>query len=320
MSTPYWPDKPRVLMSYAYRGSTTVNDSLAYAARCDLLIDSGAFTALSLGIKIDRSEYVDFLLKERAYITHAASLDVIGDWKASARNFEWMRGKLADQVSLIPAWHLGSPLKELDRLCKTEPYVAIGGCVPYSKRPKLLMKHLIQAHQVARKHGTELHGLGVTGKETMTRLPWASVDSSSWTAGHRFGGAHLTDERGKMHTVPFGRKLTPEQRKLVRAYEGDPRRVQHPDFNLVGRAGEQGRQDRYWSNVAAARAFYNIEGKLRARNKTAFRLYLVTSSPVYTEEAMDAHALGSPFATREEKQARQADEHVNAAATMITPG
>lgn len=297
MST-YWPDKARVLLSFAYRGAVTTDDSLAYGgSTADFLIDSGAFTAFTKGEKIDRVEYCEWLLKEAKYITHAAALDVIGDWKASAKNYEWMLNRLGDKVKILPAWHLGSPLEELDRLCRETDYMAIGGCVPYSKQPKVLMRHLIQAHKVAAKHGTKLHGLGITGRETMTRLPWHSVDSSAWQSGHRFGGMILSDRRGQQRTINIGKPLPVEDKALVRAYGGDPARVSAYDFNLVARAGvDQARKDRTWTNMASARGFQNIEGHLRAKHGTKFSLYLATPSQIYAVEAIKGHGLGSPFA------------------------
>lgn len=300
----YWPDRPRVLLSYAYRQSVTMNDSLAYANGADLLIDSGAFTAFTKGEQIDKAEYCDWLVKESRFINHAAALDVIGDWKASARNYEWMLNRLGDRVHVVPAWHLGSPHAELERLCKEADYVAIGGCVPYAKQPKVLMRHLIQAHKIARKHGTKLHGLGITGKESMVRLPWHSVDSSSWQSGHRFGGLILSDQRGKLVSLHIGHPLNREESELVRAYDGDPARVSSEGFNLVKKAGvEQARKDRTWTNMSAARGFQNVEGHLRAKHGTEFHLYLATPQASYAAEAIEAHKLGSPFSHKRPSKA-----------------
>lgn len=300
----YWPDRPRVLLSFAYRQSVTMNDSLAYANGADLLIDSGAFTAFTKGDQIDKGDYCDWLAKESRFINHAAALDVIGDWRASARNYEWMLNRLGDRVHVVPAWHLGSPHEELERLCKEADYVAIGGCVPYAKQPKVLMRHLIQAHKIARKHGTKLHGLGITGKESMVRLPWHSVDSSSWQSGHRFGGLILSDQRGKLVSLHIGHPLNREESELVRSYDGDPARVSSEGFNLVKKAGvEQARKDRTWTNMSAARGFQNVEGHLRAKHGTEFHLYLATPQASYAAEAIEAHKLGSPFSHKRPSRA-----------------
>ena len=292
-----WPDRPRILLSFAYRKSVTVNDSLAYLGGADVMIDSGAFTAFTQGKAIDMAEYTEWILKERQRITHAAALDVIGDWKASARNYERMLSIVGDRLHVVPAWHIGSPLSELLRLCKEAGYVAIGGCVPYAKRPKLLMRHLVQAHKVAQSSGAKLHGLGVTGRTTMTQLPWRSVDSSSWQTGHQYGNMSLAGRAGEFVAIPFSRPLTLSQSSLVRAYGGNPARVAAPNFNLVGKDGnpDRARSDRTWVNMAAARSFMYVEGVLRRRHRSGLTLYLATPQASYATEAVDAHKLGSPY-------------------------
>jgi hypothetical protein len=286
-----------VLLSYAYVQGWA-REGTGWLADCELLVDSGAFTAFTKGQEIDRDAYCDFLARNAPEIAHAASLDVIGDWRATAATFDRMRARLDGAVSLVPAWHLGSPLEELHRLCREEPYVAIGGCVPYAKTPKILMRHLIQAHRVAAEHGTRLHGLGMTGGTSMRRLPWFSVDSSSWVGSHRFGELELTDRHGQLTKMQFGSPLTSTQAALVRAYGGDPSRVRAEDFNLIGRAGKvQGDLDREWSVMAAARSFMVLEGKIRDAQRREFHLYLASGNSQYTMQVIKAHALGSPFTT-----------------------
>lgn len=294
----YWPDKPRILLSYAYLNGPLAEVSMdgRDLSGVDFLIDSGAFTAYTLGKQINLTEYMDWLTANRRLINHAAALDVIGDWKGSAANFDIMQEAIGDKVHVIPAWHLGSPLEELARLCKTNPYVAIGGCVPYAKTPKLLMRHLIQAHKVAREYGTGLHGLGITGKVTMTALPWKSTDSSSWVSGHRFGQVVLTDRRGQNVDLPFGKPLSKEQAATVRAYGGSPSRFQDSNFGLIGKIGkEQGEKDRAWIASSAARSIMHQEGLLRTKHGTEFNCYLASSPGQYNDWAIDGHRLGSPF-------------------------
>ena len=291
-----WPDQPRMLLSYAYFAQWDVPTFQEHhRLGADMLIDSGAFTAATKGKTVNISEYTAWLKERGPYITHAASLDVIGDWRASSRNHDWQRAKLGDDFPLLPAWHLGSPLEELDRLCRENGYVAIGGCVPYARRPDLLMRHLIQAHRVAREHGTKLHGLGITGRQAMYRLPWASVDSSSYSGSVRFGSVALSDREGRFHSIAYGKKLTPEHRRLVRAYGGDPARVEDRSFALVKRAGkEQGGVDRTWTAEASMRAYIQVEPFLRRKHRSEFRLYLAMVD-FYVPFTYRAWGAGEPF-------------------------
>jgi hypothetical protein len=292
-----WPDQPRMLLSYAYFAQWDVPTFRTHAG-ADILVDSGAFTAATQGKSVDIAEYTDWLAEREGLINHAASLDVIGDEKASARNHEWQRSRLGDRVDLLATWHLGSSLPELHRLCRENDYLAIGGCVPYAKRPELLMRHLVQAHKIAREHGTRLHGLGITGRTAMFRLPWGSVDSSSWATAHRYGQLNVADRFQKIHSITYGQRQDLQERRLIRAYGGNPTRVEDPGFNLIGKVGKvQGDADRRWSINAAIRSTMSSEPFLRAKHGTDLRIYFAMG-PSYVEQFYEAWRAGSPFASR----------------------
>lgn len=287
-----WPDRPRILISYAYLQG---HPSLAKFAGDDLIVDSGAFTAWSLGKPVQIEKYADYLVENRKHIDHAVALDVIGDWKQSAKNYDRLASMLAGRVPMVPIWHIGSPLSEMERLCREYDYVAIGGAVPYAKRPKMLMQHLIPAHKIARDAGVKLHGLGVTGKTAMMRLPWYSADSSGWVSSHRFGSLGLKDARGHEQKIQFGKPLTHEHRKIIRAYDGDPGRVASPDFCLISKAGEQGRRDREWAGVSAARSVMFSEVLHRRKHSSPFHVHLVTGGDDYSGWIRDAWSAGTPW-------------------------
>lgn len=292
-----WPSQPRMLLSYAYFAQwdlPTFREHHGLGA--DLLIDSGAFTAATQGKKVSIQEYTDWLRERGEFIAHAASLDVIGDWRGTARNYDWQRSRLGDSFPIIPTWHLGSPLEELHRLCADHDYMAIGGCVPYAKRPQMLMRHLVQAHKIAREHGTKLHGLGITGRTAMFRLPWESVDSSSWATAHRYGQLNIADRFQKIHAISYGDRQTLQDRRLIRSYGGDPERVEDPGFNLIGKVGKiQGDKDRRWSINAAIRSTMSSEPFLRTKHRSDLRIYFAMG-PSYVEQFYEAWRAGSPFA------------------------
>lgn len=293
---PYWPDRPRLLTSFAYFAGWDLEQFQAIGD-LDIIVDSGAFTAFTKGKTINRDAYVDWLISHQPIITHALSLDVIGDWQASAANHEYMLDRLPEGFPLLPAWHLGSPIPELHRLCETYPYVAIGGCVPYARRPKVLMAHLIRAHQVAAEHGTNLHGLGITGKVSLAELPWTSVDSSSYAMVHMFGQIELVDPSYRRMNLDYGRRLSLEQRRLARAYGLDPARLESSDYALVGKTGDLGRQEREDTLLASARSALMHEGFLRAKHGRDLRLYFAATQQLwYFTTLVEAHRLGHPFA------------------------
>lgn len=290
-----WPDRVRILASYYYFKDWTV-DEVAPGHAVDLLIDSGAFSAHTQGAKISLNEYADWLRASAHRITAALTLDVIGDHLASARNTDRLQSMLGDRVTILPAWHLGSPWEELRRLCREHDYVAIGGAVPHARRVGLTMQFMIKAHQIAAEHGTRLHGLGVTGPRSMGLLPWHSVDSSGWVAGHRFGVVALADRSGKRHQIKFGLRPTPKQATIIRHYDGNPARIAAGDFALVGKTGDLGKQERAWTAVSSARSLQYIEGVLRRRHSSALGIYFVdTTNHDYLRWLIEAHDRGTPW-------------------------
>lgn len=295
-----WPDKPRLLISYAYQSVILGVIRNTKDMPLDLIVDSGAFTAASAGKVIDLNEYAEFLREHQSRISHAVTLDVIGDWRATAKNHDLMQARLPD-MDVVPTWHIGSPEHELRRLCRDFNYVAIGGAVPYAKYPKILMKHLIRVHQIAREADTRLHGLGITGKTAMMRLPWHSVDSSAWTRGHRYGGIDLTDARGQMQSVTFGTKLSMKHRQLVRAYDGDPDLIETPGFNLRSSVGDRVATDSRWVCEAAARSFMLAEVAAHRKNQAQMRLHLASTNANNLTWGARAWNLGSPFKKRGEQ-------------------
>lgn len=291
MTAPYWPDKLRLLASYAYPDA--LNNAVAIPG-VDLMVDSGAFTADSIGKKIDMDEYCEWLIRHQSNITTAVVLDVIGDWRGTARNHEIMMGKLPESITVLPVWHATSPLSELDRLCRAHDYVGIGGVTTMARTVKQFMQHSIRAHKVAELHGTKLHGLGVTGRTAMTRLPWSTVDSSTWLSGARYGNLILYGWDYRQVTARAGERPTPEATKTLRAYGGNPTRLSQKGFGTKAGGGDYQHEYR-WMCEAACRSMMIMEGYLRARHGRNARIYQACGTNVAVNIARRAYALGNPF-------------------------
>lgn len=286
-----WPERPRALVSFAFQKSLDV----AVTKGLDLIIDSGAFTASTIGQKINLHEYAENLNRYAPHATAAFNLDVIGDWTASARNFDRLRERVTDEVQLLPVWHTASPTEELARMCREYGYVGIGGAVAHASSPKRLMPALVHAHRVAREHGAQLHGLGITGSTTLFRLPWHTADSSTWQEGHRYGHSRLADRNGRFVPLRWGTQLSYDARRLVRQYGGTPERVGGRGFNQVAVVGQQALEDRSWINRAVGRSFMHIEGVLRARHRSGLRLYLAATAEHAVHDVRPAWEEGSPW-------------------------
>ena len=148
----------------------------------DIMLDSGAFSAFTRGVKINIDDYIAYI-KEHGFKVYA-SLDVIGNAEESKRNNEYMRSK---GLVPIPAYHYGEDESYLEFYCKNYPYIALGG-VAQLRTPTRVMKWLDNCFSVIKNYKTiKIHGFAITSPRLMKRYPFYSVDSTGWLQGGIFG-------------------------------------------------------------------------------------------------------------------------------------
>lgn len=195
-------EKPSILVSYAYRKAWETSRHLGFWR--EVVIDSGAFTAHTTGITIDLAAFADWVLAEKAndpLITEVFTLDVIGgDWRESLRNTEelWRRG-----VEAIPIFHVGEPTDVLKCLARDYPKVGLGGAVGYHAKVEwaaLCFREVWPA---------KLHGLGF-GAQVLDRLPFHSIDFSTWSAAH-MRGVHASHDNARLGRPPRGNYALPAE-------------------------------------------------------------------------------------------------------------
>ena len=187
----------RALLSYHYYKNTDL-EKLAAALSAsntpvDIMADSGAFSAFTLGEVIDINKYAEWVRYWSPLFTAYANLDVIGDVQATYENQLELESM---GLNPLPIFHTGEPWHYLDTYIEKYPYIMLGGMVPYSLQKQLLMPWLIQCFKRADKKSL-FHGLGLTSWYALSSLPWYSVDSSSWAAGFRYGRVPIFDDSYK---------------------------------------------------------------------------------------------------------------------------
>lgn len=173
-------DKPALLLSYAYfKTDDFVNTCQQYDWR-EVIIDSGAWTAHTLGKQVHLETYTRdckrVLAADPLRVRGVFSLDVIGDWRGSLANteFMWKAG-----VPAIPVFHYGEPWDVLTGLARDYPKIGIGGIAMDHADKKLNF-----AKQCfSRVWPKPIHGLGYGAGEFVEALPFHSVDASSWELG-----------------------------------------------------------------------------------------------------------------------------------------
>lgn len=220
------PDHPvRALLSFhAFRTQDVglLADKITVAGvRPDLFADSGAYSAHSMGVPIQLDDYVAWIARWDGLFTIIANLDVIGDHHASMHN---LRELERQGINALPVFHTTTDdLGLLEDLCEEYRYIAVGGMVSF-RRSADLFPWLVKVHKIARKHNTLLHGFGQTAQKSLLDLPWYTVDSSSWGAGHRYGIILLFDPyRGRIVRIKLDeRRKWSRYANLVREYGFDP--------------------------------------------------------------------------------------------------
>lgn len=151
----------------------------------DLLIDSGAFTIWTEGLKTGRrldlmDDYCQFLKQYRHLFWDYIAMDVIGEWKDTMRNLEHMLGQ---GLNPRPVLTLDMPLSLMPELNAVKGAVCIAGAV--GKRKTFYMQRVQLAHREVPE--SRLHGLGFCAWPEIVRLPLDSVDSSSYIRGQMTG-------------------------------------------------------------------------------------------------------------------------------------
>jgi hypothetical protein len=167
--------RPALLVSFVYLKPFLANRHL-YHYR-DWVMDSGAFSAHASGRSIDLKDYIDTckrLMVEDPTLVEVYALDVIGDWKASAKNCEimWSQG-----VPAIPCYHVGEPDSVLKGLAAEYPKIALGGCVGFKGKDRFA------AQAFTRVWPHKIHGFGFGSEKSIMALPWHSVDATNWEIG-----------------------------------------------------------------------------------------------------------------------------------------
>ena len=167
-----------------------------------LFIDSGAFSAWSVGREIDVDEYINFINNNINELSLFASVDNIpGELNRpptlkerqespilSWENYLYMRERVKDKDKLLPVFHIGEDFKYLNNMCniildgKHIPYIGLGGTVGIRDR-KIKENWFKQCFKVIRESknpDVKVHAFGMTSLQILENYPFTSADSTSW--------------------------------------------------------------------------------------------------------------------------------------------
>jgi len=269
-----------MLVSYYYFKRADFDALFAgFCEKPKVFADSGAFSAKSLGADITVGAYAAWVRRWSHHFEHYANLDVIGDWKATAKN----QAKLESLgLAPVPVFHWGSPMAELDRLCERYSFIALGGIVKLPKR--VAIPWVAECFRVAGKRAV-FHGFGATGLDLMQSFSWESFDSSSWVMPQKFGVVTLFDGR-RLRRAKYGSNASSADSTFLRRGKTQALLSRNGVTSelLLGRAPKNAGE--YQGMIAARR----LERWLQARGDAMTRpmrptLYLAINLPRHVDMA-----------------------------------
>lgn len=193
---------PHILESWHYVGRQRFVDEMRNDG-AKIFLDSGAFSAYTLGVDLSVEQYCSYINRNRDIIrvedgsVMASVLDGIGDPLQTYRNqIEMeMRG-----CKPLPCFHAGEDEKYLEYYVQNYEYITLGGMVGSSTKQlciwldRMWDRYLVDGSGRAK---IKVHGFGITAIPIMERYPWYSCDSSSWIQSAAFG-AIVTPQYGPM--------------------------------------------------------------------------------------------------------------------------
>lgn len=246
---------PHLLESYHY----IHKESFVQAIRekgDKIFLDSGAFSAYTLGVEIDLPTYCEYIkrnadiIRVEDGIVMASVLDGIGDPLQTYRNQLAME---EHGVRPLPCFHAGEDERYLEWYVANYEYITLGGMVGSSTKQLMIWLDRMWDRYLTDGAGRpriKVHGFGITSIPIMERYPWWSCDSSSW-----------------IQSAAFGSVIEPEMGPISVSDKSPSRHVagQHVDtFNeleqaeILRRFTEQGFEYERLSTVYESRAAYNL--------------------------------------------------------------
>lgn len=212
--------KPCILLSYAYfRTAAGVAAVKALAARCDVLLDSGAFTAHRLNRTVDIERYSEVCRDVAPLVAGSVQLDVPGSAERTSANLARQLELGAPVLPVMTVDMDPSLAPELAEKSGFDRYICVAGGLSLSERDMIAR---YQAIHDACGGNVKIHGLAFVRYPGIFQAPILSVDSSSHNAGLRFGLICYFSPRSGIRSIGYTKAvglasadLPPELRELL---------------------------------------------------------------------------------------------------------
>ena len=261
---------PHILESWHYVGKQSFVDHMRNNG-AHIFLDSGAFSAWSLGVSLSVEEYCNYIIRNWDILRvedgalMASVLDGIGDPQETWRNqlaMEWYLeqawGK-SKTARPLPCFHAGEDERYLEYYVANYDYITLGGMVGSSTKQLMTWLDRIWDRYLTDGAGRaklKVHGFGITAVPIMEAYPWFSCDSSSWIQSAAFGSIILPGVSQRNPAMP----INVSSKSPSRQVEGQHVSTLTPlecDY-LYRLLEEQGFTYERLSNIYESRAAYNL--------------------------------------------------------------
>ena len=164
--------------------------------KCNIMIDSGAFTAWTKNIEIDVDTYIGWINKWSDRVTTFGQIDVIPPKNATREqldeccqstwnNYLYMINNVVCPEKILYTFHYGEDPKWLiqaleyrDSKGKPIEYMALGGLVGRSTKQRILfLNRCFDIIKHSSNPNIKVHGFGVSSKKLWKKYPFESCDS-----------------------------------------------------------------------------------------------------------------------------------------------
>ena len=187
-----------------------------------LFIDSGAYTAHTLGKKVNVDEYIQYINSIIDKVHVFAQLDYIPGTDdrtedpgyISWENYLYMRPRVKDPDKLIPIYHQGenpewliNMLEYVDDRGNRIPYIGFGALVGSTTNDKkLFFDKCFSIISKSSNPNVKVHAMGMTSLALLETYPFYSADSTGWI---------MTGAAGNIMT-PYGMVDASEKNQFTR--------------------------------------------------------------------------------------------------------
>lgn len=188
------------LMSYHYVQTKNLDVNMYNDRGIKFLIDSGAFTYMSnpkyTDYTIEQWEahierYLQWARDHKSIIFAIASLDIellVGGDKVQEWNEKYFEPFMLETgIPVCFVWHHEATKLSWEQYCQRYPYVGVSWGTDSYQDGTGGLKTGQRMLKVAEKYGAVVHGMAMTRTSLLTKLPFYTVDSTTWMVGVQYG-------------------------------------------------------------------------------------------------------------------------------------